>query len=231
MLSNKKQNGFTVVETLIVIAVTGMMFMSTSLLIRGKVARTSYQDSMRQLQQIVQNTINDVENGYMASSSGNSQTELLLGKRILFCADGYTGPVVDCQGSNGNGNILHSATITQSTVGSGELSFSDVDNIPLPGGLKFKYFTDINGNIGLNEFGSRVMFGDSLNKIGRDAQGLNTVKLYHRQGATPVDPANNILSSKFILCFQGYKNGSLEVGTIESGTNVTLNIEDPRCTP
>lgn len=236
IIPNKK--GFTIVEALIVLAVTGMLFVSTSFLIRGQIEKVRYQDSMRQLQQLVQNTIDDVENGYLINAGTGNTDNLLIGKKFWFCADTYPGAILGCGGTKDNGTLLYTATINQSMTGSSDLSFTNEQSAILPGGLKFIYFkiADDNGNLiwpfSLDEFGSRVMFSDTSGNIGRNATTATTAKLFHREGwPTAVSPTNNLLDHKYILCFEGYKKGSLEIAgvTQKFGNQVALNIEDPRC--
>ena len=59
----KTQKGYTIVETLIVLAVTGVMFASTVALISGQVAKAQYRDTVFRVNQSIQNIINDVQNG------------------------------------------------------------------------------------------------------------------------------------------------------------------------
>ncbi|MCA9350398.1 hypothetical protein KC874_01765, partial [Candidatus Saccharibacteria bacterium] len=70
-------------------------------------------------------------------------------------------------------------------------------------------------------------FTDNNKKIGKDIDGQSTVKLFSR------DWTNLLLSEQneggFMLCFEGYRKGSLELGSKSSGLIVTLNMEDKRC--
>lgn len=59
-----KSAGFTIVETLIVLAVTGMMFLAAIIYINGRQAKTEFQVGSQQLQQMFQQVINETENGY-----------------------------------------------------------------------------------------------------------------------------------------------------------------------
>lgn len=104
MTTQKNSAGYTVVEALIVLAVMGMIFISTSLLIRGQVAKFQYRESMDELAQIMQNTVRDTENGYFSSNTDTSATrngptptvpgsdtaKTMQGKRIAFCSNTAT---------------------------------------------------------------------------------------------------------------------------------------------
>jgi prepilin-type N-terminal cleavage/methylation domain-containing protein len=79
------QKGFTIVETLIVLSVTGLLFLTSSFLIRGQIERSRYQDGMRQLQQSFQAAIKDTENGYFPGAKGTEKNNIYIGKRVSFC--------------------------------------------------------------------------------------------------------------------------------------------------
>lgn len=93
----KKQNGYTITETLIVLAVTGVLFVTTTLLIQGQVEKNRYQDSMRQMQQISQQAAKDTENGYFPGATGTSDDgSVFVGKRISFCGGNGAGVTDGC---------------------------------------------------------------------------------------------------------------------------------------
>ncbi len=91
MWAHKKNNnhGFTIVETLIVLAVTAAMFMATVSLVSGQVARHQYQSSMRQVQTLIQRQISEVQSGYFNGVMGGDNNEanggkVIVGKRITI---------------------------------------------------------------------------------------------------------------------------------------------------
>jgi type II secretory pathway pseudopilin PulG len=240
-LKQSNSRGFTIVETLIVLAVTGMMFLSTSLLVRGQIERNRYQDSMRQLQQLVQNTINDVGNGYITTTQGGATESLLIGKKFWFCSDNFN-PGSDWDGcpASGDGTKLYTATLQENNTG--VASQTNTSAVTLPGAIKFTHFKTVNTTGVVNsgpvyEFGSRVMFTDSKTnggnflKIGRDINSTPTVQLFSRQNWWGF--VNGTLSQQneggFMLCFEGNKKGSLELGSKKAGLVVELNMEDTRC--
>jgi hypothetical protein len=184
---------------------------------------------MRQLQQMVQNTIDDVENGYMSSVDGTNQTTLLVGKRFWFCADDAS-LYSFCAGVSGS--VINIETVEQQ-IGSNTLDFSNNSTQNLPGGLKFLYFRTLQilpnpPGPQQKEFGSSVLFTDMTGSIGASATSANRISLFNRSGSQELKSVAP--NQGFILCFEGYKVGSLELGSAKSGTRVLLNIEDPRCT-
>jgi type II secretory pathway pseudopilin PulG len=60
----REASGFTITETLIVLAVTGVLFVSAMVLINGRQNRTQFQTAINSLQQQLQQTINETVNGY-----------------------------------------------------------------------------------------------------------------------------------------------------------------------
>jgi type II secretory pathway pseudopilin PulG len=102
MWANKKNNnfGFTVVETLIVLAVSSAIFFSVSAMIQGQVSKNKSRDSAYRLQSTVQSVINDVGNGFYPTDGykydctgargaagdnrGTNTNCVLAGKRITF---------------------------------------------------------------------------------------------------------------------------------------------------
>lgn len=64
----KNHSGFTIVETLIVLAVTGGLFLVAALYIGGKQAKTEFQVGVRDVQTRLQQVVNETASGYYPSS-------------------------------------------------------------------------------------------------------------------------------------------------------------------
>jgi len=67
--------GFTIVETLIVLAVTGMLFVSAVALINGRQNRTQFTTAINNLQQQLQLIINETTSGYYRNNADFSCTK------------------------------------------------------------------------------------------------------------------------------------------------------------
>ena len=99
--------GFTIIEVLIVLAITSFMFIGGISLINGKQANTSFSQSIRNIQSELEQVINDVGSGYYINSG------------TIKCDSSPGGPVMTVsgtpveQGSNGScifmGKALHFA--------------------------------------------------------------------------------------------------------------------------
>lgn len=63
-------NGYTIIEVLIFLAVSGMIFFASITVINGKSGHTQFTESMRDLNSKIQDWVNDVSTGYPGSSLG-----------------------------------------------------------------------------------------------------------------------------------------------------------------
>lgn len=96
-MQGRKQRGFTIVETLIVLAVTGALFLMATLAVNGKQNATQFQQAVNDIQSVLRQNIEEVGAGDYPDT-GN------------FTCDGTTGTVniqagTSKQGSN-NGCIF-----------------------------------------------------------------------------------------------------------------------------
>jgi prepilin-type N-terminal cleavage/methylation domain-containing protein len=72
--SGTRQRGFTIVETLIVLAVTGALFVVAALLINGRQNKTEFSTAINNLQQQLQQIIGQTESGYFPNNGNFSCT-------------------------------------------------------------------------------------------------------------------------------------------------------------
>jgi hypothetical protein len=66
--------GYTIVETMIFLAVSAAMFMSAMALISGRQNRTEFNSSIRDFEASMNDLANDVTNGYYSNTTSNGQT-------------------------------------------------------------------------------------------------------------------------------------------------------------
>ena len=213
----KKQKGFTIVETMIVLGVTGVLFVSVSLLISGQTERYRYRDSMYRLQQQVQNTISDTKNGQFVISGTGTSDSTYFGKIITFDKD--------------------SSQIKVNTIVESPTEFENTDTTyqEIPGGLK--YLGAIIASAPDNSITNPrppVYIINPFDVVSRLTNGSITSTLYgtriDRSDKTRYDTTlATFNNSGFVFCFEGQKRGSLELGAPNSGSNVKLNLVDSRC--
>lgn len=100
MWAKKNQTGFTIVETLIVLGITVVMFLSTATLVSGQIAKNQFRQGMNQIKDSIIDKINDVQSGYYPGvvktnlsscafdpsgvNAGENTSCQLLGKYIYF---------------------------------------------------------------------------------------------------------------------------------------------------
>jgi type II secretory pathway pseudopilin PulG len=101
----KLHGGFTIIETLIVLAVTGTIFLIAVTTISGRQAKTEFQIGINNSQQQVQQLINETISGYFPHSAnytcngttksiGSNYGCVFLGKVLLFGVQQGTGVTV-----------------------------------------------------------------------------------------------------------------------------------------
>ncbi len=96
MWANKNQTGFTIVETLIVLSITGLLFLMTMLLVRGQINNFQSKDAVTQLETALRTTLNDVSNGYYPDKGKLSCTLGLPVSASVDVAGGNVGTSTDC---------------------------------------------------------------------------------------------------------------------------------------
>lgn len=96
----KKQNGYTMTETLIVLGVTAAVFGVTVTMVSGQMARYKFKDGVNTANQIIRDTLNDVQTGYFepvessqapgscSSSGAGTSNCVFAGKRIDIATNG-----------------------------------------------------------------------------------------------------------------------------------------------
>ncbi|MDX1765794.1 MAG: prepilin-type N-terminal cleavage/methylation domain-containing protein [Candidatus Saccharimonadales bacterium] len=94
----KNQKGFTIIEVILFLAITGLVLVIGFAGIGGRSAAVQHTDSIRSLDAFLQSQLNEVFNGVNRFGSGESETDVLLGKFILF-PDDETVDVVSMTGT------------------------------------------------------------------------------------------------------------------------------------
>lgn len=253
MWANKNNNkGFTIVETLIVLAVTAAMFVATSVLVSGQIGKYQYQSSMRQVQSLIQREINDVQSGYFPEASnkdcdGNPQSTnagqeeqcVIIGKRISLLKSGA--------GFNA-GDTAHPTTLRVDTLGakptdlpitpistptdySNKISYINTTYVNLPNSITYNAAASTAGGQSGDDIIINILYASATrgaSDIGSgDSVALYTNKLERlAQYSAVANPADH---QGRLACFtNGDRFGSVAFGNTGSGS-VSLLIEDTRC--
>jgi prepilin-type N-terminal cleavage/methylation domain-containing protein len=96
MKGGNQPHGFTIVETLIVLAVTGVLFISAAAAISGRQGKTEFQVAINNLQQQLQQIINETTSGYSTTNADYSCTTAGLHQPVTIRATASAPP----QGTN-----------------------------------------------------------------------------------------------------------------------------------
>lgn len=88
MRGGSKAQGFTILETLIVLAVTGALFAAVALTLSGRQNRTQFEQAIQDIKSQIEQTINDVGTGFFPNTNN------------FQCAAGGSGPVLAGGGAN-----------------------------------------------------------------------------------------------------------------------------------
>lgn len=95
-LFSAQARGFTVIEVLVVLAVTGALFVGAAVLISGKQNQTAFSQAIREIQSQIQQTINEVAIGYYANLGNFSCVGAPSGPSITATSGGQQGTNSDC---------------------------------------------------------------------------------------------------------------------------------------
>lgn len=217
MRAQKTQNGYTIVETLIVLAVTGAMFLVTVVLVSGQIARYQFRSGVLNAQQSVQSVINDVQTGYFSlansttasCNSGSSSVPgdsdcVYIGKRINISNTGVvtTSPVIaDISSNSPIGQPVANLIIVNNPETMNLPGNLDYTNSPLSTGDLFVLYTNYPN-------GSVTTFSG----------GAQAVGVFNQNGAGNIA---EVSGAGKILCLQ---NGSRKAA-LTIGANRSLNVD------
>lgn len=200
MKSGSRQAGFTIVETLIVLAITGAMFLSAVVMISGRQAATQFSQGIRDVEAQVRQTMGEVSSGYYPSGQAISCTSTAPDGGPLIRA---SGSFVNTQGTNKDcifiGRVLHFAV-------------ANIDNTPTDPQVYNIYtlvgirtLEELTGSEGLQPAKPRLLARetgepanatpDTMFDSKKLPYGLEVVDMYH--GANPADTAKKIAAIGF----------------------------------
>ena len=94
MKTRGQSQGFTIVETMIVLAVSGLLFASLALMISGQQSRARFRSSMNDISGKIQQQMNEVATGFYPDDGGFSCTNSGGNVNVTFSAGG------NAQGTN-----------------------------------------------------------------------------------------------------------------------------------
>ncbi len=95
-LLRTRSQGFTLIEVLIVLAVTGGLFVAAAVLISGKQNQTAFSQGIRELQSQIQQAINEVSIGYYPNLGNFNCTAVASGPSLTPAGGGQQGTNSGC---------------------------------------------------------------------------------------------------------------------------------------
>lgn len=96
MKGGQRHKGFTILETLIVLAVTGMLFASAAILINGRQHKTQFEQAIRQAHAQIQQVIDEINVGQYESNPGFTCTGTAAGPSLAAAASAEQGTNEGC---------------------------------------------------------------------------------------------------------------------------------------
>lgn len=230
MWANKKNNtGFTIVETLIALSVSGVLFISVAALISGQVSRNQAKQAADTIEIFTRDVLNDVSTGYYPETGDN-----------FGCTDtGASAPNVSSGGSTTRGanatcvfagkkitfkntemqvDTVVALTRTQ-TLTNPATQLSTVDGLQET--LKYPY--------GVRRSGPDEVYY-VLNKLLSPTSAQEYSFVGGSQNVSVVDSANTSSSAGFVLCFDNGGNfAKLTIGA-RNGATATVQQGVSACT-
>lgn len=94
--NRQKSRGFTMVEVLIVLAVTSAMLVMASVIISGRVAKTEFSVGSRQIRQDIEDVFNQAGSGFSGSQSNFRCSGNISGQPLLSAVSSESGTNASC---------------------------------------------------------------------------------------------------------------------------------------
>jgi prepilin-type N-terminal cleavage/methylation domain-containing protein len=193
------QQGFTIVETIVVLAVVGVLFVATALSVQGSINSNKQKDAIAQLESGLRSTLNDVTNGKYSSGGSLSCTTSATRITIASISQGTS----NLGQGNGKSCVYAGKKITFNKKSYSVVSFAtlDTDSNALKDAVQVVGSTVTTNYIGGMTLKSvsktfyilNQSYGSSLS--GSFASGTQDVSFY-----TSLSP-NSKVSSDITVCF------------------------------
>ena len=209
MKGGLKANGFTIIETLIVLAISGSMLVAVVAMISGQQGKTQFQQSINQVSQQIQQIIGDVSNGYYpvsniscsasgssvdiirlnGSSLGTNSDCVLVGKVIQFYQTQTSVPQQYTVYSMAGLRQPNGTVINPIAIAPGLNRYSTIpDNSTvgsLANGISLAYttYTDISGTTQANNSKAFAILTNPITGAGvTDTSGAQQINIYAVNG-------------------------------------------------
>lgn len=190
---HKQPLGYTIIEVMIVLAVSGVMFVIAANFINGKQAKTSFTTGVNELASKIQDTIEQVNDGRYADSllncTGGAGSISFPGSTAAQGTNSgciFLGKLIQFRGTSYRTILLAGSRLNSSNVPSTSLIDAGAKAIPLPGGYDDKHVPQdltiksvkINGALSASTTIGFIQSLASLDSTSHLASGSQTISLY-----------------------------------------------------
>lgn len=229
----QKNKGFTIVEVIMFLAVSGFIFVIAAIGMSGQLSKAESKDAINQLESTIRGTLNDVSNGYYpefnntsfdcernlngsSDTRGEVQNCFFAGKSITFgpankCDSGTADIIVDTYITTHNTSSMPTYSDITPAVCGLEVTENYPASIKLIGSSKTFYILNTNYSTDPTSFNT--------------SGGANGVVLDKLGGSGDFTPLT-ATSNDNVVCFQnGSENSSLDFG-INGVPSVSITYND-----
>lgn len=250
----KKGNGYTIVEVMIVLAVSTVMFVAVAISFNGRRGRTEFTQAVRDFESRLQTTIGEVANGAVSSrgactapigsgvpviGGANDPDRCVFNGKVYY---GYGTPTNTSTlalliGRRAAGNPEHDAT---TIVESQPAVVTEVNNTTYVHSFQMrvnKVVSLASGNPKVYAFGFVVPFAGSVSLQADQSSGSKQVSLYGLVGSSALTTSGSALnttnfvpmSSGIVICLQGQneQRAQLWIGAADSQSLIFSELDTP----
>lgn len=243
MKNDAYNRGYTILEVLIFLAISGFILVSALVVVNGRQEQVQYQQAVREIDSNIRAAISDVSNGYFPQTDFSCRND--GGNLIISSVSGSTqGTREDCVFA-GKAIVPSENQMTHTTIAglrsplgqSGsieEASLTPITGSPIsldsilvnPWGLRLVRFTDQDAEDNLTYIAYITSFG-SQSQSGQLDSGTQSISLY--KSTEPLSAMNiNRVSGddRIYLCFES-SNGNRKAAIIigEGGRQLSTTID------
>lgn len=236
MMRLKKRAGFTIVETMMFLAVSGVIFVSVALMISGQLDKYQSKDAMNQLESSVRGVLNDVTNGYYpmigqefncsgptgvsGENRGTNQNCVLAGKSIKFESQDIL--IETYVTSKDTQKIPENINVISASVSPDRLT--PIDSLKETKSYQWGIMPKTNDKY----FILNTIYSYNTSDFTASQSGSQNVELYYSSDDGGI--LQDVTTNTNKACFKnGGHNSSLEFG-IGGTLTVKTNFQDTSCT-
>lgn len=247
-----KGNGYTMVEVMIVLSITAVMFVAVALSFNGRRGRTEFTQAVRDFEAKLQTTIGEVANG--AYSPGQCSAPVSSGPPVIGGSGNSGRCVFNGKAYTGYGTPTTSSTIS-TLVGRRQSGNPERDVVTIAESQPVvatssseqynhsfqmrvtKIASLASGNPRVYAFGFMVPFAGAVSLQADQSVGTKQVSLYGLVGSSSLTTSGNVvnttnfvpMSSGIVICLRGQneQRAELRIGAADSQSLIFSELDTP----